>query len=260
MPSTSPSWSTLLKLPLASRHATIAAAVTGPMPGSASSCSAVALLRSTKPSGAELFPAVGGAAVVVETAPVTWADRAAHGGWLAGRRRDADDDLFTVGDASGHVQSEQVCTVERPARTGERVGDPRSRIQRDQPRLVDKADHADHHGSSGRGAAATRCRTGRRNHLYRRQIGRDHRRRVVARQREQRHQYRDDTDDPSAMTPPARDRLARPPSNSTHRPYRCRAATGTTACQVGRRRPGRCRVRSRCLDGDGDARRTIPFA
>ena len=39
MPSTSPSWSTLVNEPLASRHATIAAAVTGPTPGSASSCS-----------------------------------------------------------------------------------------------------------------------------------------------------------------------------------------------------------------------------
>lgn len=47
MPSTSASWSTLVNLPLRCRHATIAAAVTGPMPGRASSCSTVAVLRSS---------------------------------------------------------------------------------------------------------------------------------------------------------------------------------------------------------------------
>ena len=47
MPSTSPSWSTLANRPLASRHAMIAEAVTGPTPGSVSSSSGVAVLRST---------------------------------------------------------------------------------------------------------------------------------------------------------------------------------------------------------------------
>ncbi len=50
-------------------------------------------------------------------------------------------------------------------------------------------------GSPGWRRGGLRCRTGRRNHLYRRQFGRDNRRRFVARQREQRHQHRDDTDD-----------------------------------------------------------------
>src|SRR6185437_10760052 len=45
IPSTSPSWSTLVNLPWASRHAAIAAAITGPTPGRVSSCCTVAVLR-----------------------------------------------------------------------------------------------------------------------------------------------------------------------------------------------------------------------
>jgi hypothetical protein len=62
MPSTSPNWSTLVNFPLASRHATIAAAVTGPMPGSVSSCSTLAVLRSIGPAAGPLGePDAGGA-------------------------------------------------------------------------------------------------------------------------------------------------------------------------------------------------------
>jgi hypothetical protein len=60
MPSTSASWSTLVNAPLDSRHAMIAAAVTGPTPGKSSSCASVALFKSTKPLGAELLSADSG--------------------------------------------------------------------------------------------------------------------------------------------------------------------------------------------------------
>src|SRR6202161_1122260 len=54
MPSTSPSWSTLVNFPLAFRQATIAAARTGPTPGRVSNCSTVALLRLISAVGAPL--------------------------------------------------------------------------------------------------------------------------------------------------------------------------------------------------------------
>src|SRR3984957_975514 len=54
MPSTSPSWSTLVNFPLAFRQATIAAARTGPTPGRVSNCSTVAVLRLISAVGAPL--------------------------------------------------------------------------------------------------------------------------------------------------------------------------------------------------------------
>src|SRR5689334_22628832 len=57
MPSTSPSWSTLVNRPLASRQAMIAAAVTEPIPGNASSSATVAVFRSTKSPSVGVFPA-----------------------------------------------------------------------------------------------------------------------------------------------------------------------------------------------------------
>src|SRR4029077_11112937 len=68
MPSTSASWSTLVNLPLASRQATMAAAVTGPTPGRASNCCTVAVFRLTTSdrvglSGRDALPGGPGAAV-----------------------------------------------------------------------------------------------------------------------------------------------------------------------------------------------------
>ncbi|CAM5712017.1 hypothetical protein MAUB1S_04103 [Mycolicibacterium aubagnense] len=60
MPSTSPSWSTLVNRPLAARHATIAFAMIGPIPGNASSCSSVAVFRSTGPVGPAPLPSPDG--------------------------------------------------------------------------------------------------------------------------------------------------------------------------------------------------------
>src|SRR6478609_3405449 len=68
MPSTSPSWSTLVNRPLASRQAMMAAAVTGPTPGRASNSCTDAMFRSTKPSGVGAFPAVDGASVAAALA------------------------------------------------------------------------------------------------------------------------------------------------------------------------------------------------
>src|SRR5580693_996261 len=54
MPSTSPSWSTLVNLPLASRQATMAAALTGPTPGRVSNCCTVAVFRLITSAGEAL--------------------------------------------------------------------------------------------------------------------------------------------------------------------------------------------------------------
>ena len=139
--------------PLASRQATIAAAVTGPTPGRVSSCSTVAVFRSTKPPGAEALPRVvgapGGAAVLgsdLMELPIAVG--------VARRRRDTDDDLLTVGDPAGHVQPHQVGAVERTAGGGDRVGDPCARLQGHQTGLVHQADHAHDHRLVGVGRGA----------------------------------------------------------------------------------------------------------
>ena len=150
MPSTSPSWSTLVNRPLASRQAMIAAAVTGPMPGNVSSSSTVAAFRSTKPPGVGVFPAVGGASVGAAVAGPELIELPIAAG-CPGRRDDPDDDLFTVGDSPGHVQPDQVGTVQSTTGRGERIGDPCTRRQRDKSRLVHEAHHADDHRSVGVG-------------------------------------------------------------------------------------------------------------
>ena len=83
MPSTSPSWSTLLKRPLASRHATIAAAVTGPMPGRASSCSADATVEIDQTLWCCGVSGRGRGGRRRRGRTRLRADRAAHGGRLA---------------------------------------------------------------------------------------------------------------------------------------------------------------------------------
>ena len=140
MPSTSPSWSTLVNLPLAARHATMAAAVTGPTPGSASSCSTVAALRSTGPTG--FRRGCRAAPARRRGPPPTELPRAAR---LPRRCRDTDDDLLTVGEVAGKVEPEGVGTGERAAGSRDRIGDPGVGRQGDQPGLLNQPDDTDDH-------------------------------------------------------------------------------------------------------------------
>ena len=143
IPSTSPSWSTLVNAPFSARHATIAAAVTGPTPGSASSCSAVAVLRSSGAPDDCVDPPAGAVAV----SPVGddgAADRTAQCGGLPGCRCEADDDLLAVGQPARQVETDSVGAVKRAAGRRHRVVHPRTRGQGDQSRRLDQADDADH--------------------------------------------------------------------------------------------------------------------
>ena len=68
-----------------------------------------------------------------------------------------DDDLLAVRDTSGHVQPQQICTVQRSTCGGERISDPGTRIHGHQSGLVDETDDADHDGLVGVGCGCTRC-------------------------------------------------------------------------------------------------------
>ena len=102
MPRTPARSSTLRNGPCSSRSRTIAAAVAGPTPGSASSCSGVAVLRSTGP----------GAAVAADVGPRCRRQRLA----LA-RHRDAR----AVGEASREIQLLDIGVGGCPAGGGDRV-------------------------------------------------------------------------------------------------------------------------------------------
>ena len=125
MPSTSPSWSTLVNLPWASRHATIAAAITGPTPGRVSNCCTVAVFRLTGCAG----PPLAGRDARTGRAGSgrAWAHRTAQHRGLSFDRRDAHHDLLAVVDLAGHVEPDGVGAVRRAAGGLQRVGDPRAR-------------------------------------------------------------------------------------------------------------------------------------
>ena len=194
MPSTSPSWSTLVNLPLASRQATIAAAVTGPTPGRVSNCCTVAVFRLTTAAG----PPLAGPGLRVLVGPGAAepeAHRTAQHRRLSFDRRDAHHDLLAVVDLAGHVEPDGVGAVRRAAGRLQRVGDPRARRQRDQARRVHQAHHADHDrlvrtGRRARARAAAR----RGRHVDRRQLRRHHRCGLFAHQREDGDQHRDRRD------------------------------------------------------------------
>ena len=149
MPSTSPSWSTLVNLPLASRHATIAAALTGPTPGRVSNCCTVAVFRLITAAGCGLGRTGRGAGRAGSGR--AGAHRTAQHRRLAFDRRDPHDDLLAVVDLAGHVEPDGVRAVRRAAGGLQRVGDPRAGRQRDQPGRVHQAHHADHYRLVGPG-------------------------------------------------------------------------------------------------------------
>ncbi len=159
------------------RQATIASAVTGPTPGSASRSSTVAVLRSTRTRRG-----AGGRRrrrAAFRSGRNLAGDRTAHGRRLArGRRLDTDHDLLTVTDPAGHVQPDQIGTVQRPAGGFQRIGDSRPGLQGHQARLVHQSDHADHH-LARRACCPPASGHGRRNHLYRWKIRRGDRWRLL---------------------------------------------------------------------------------
>ncbi len=167
MPSTSPSWSTLVNRPFASRQAMIAAAVTGPTPGSVSSSSTVAAFRSTKPASRRRLPAVDGASVGAAVARRP--DRTAHPDGSPGAAT-----MPTMICSPSVTRQAMLSRSDRPIQNaaghGERVGGPCAGRHRDEPRLVHEARHADVHGPSA--LARRRSRAGRRNRLPRRRLRR----------------------------------------------------------------------------------------
>ena len=117
MPDTSPSSSTTLKRPLAVRQSRIRCASTGPMPGSPSSCSSVAVLRSTSaPAAPGAVPAEGGAGSGSDV--------------LAAAR---DHDLLAVDDRPGQVHARRVAGGCHPAGGVHSIRDPCTGRQLDQP-------------------------------------------------------------------------------------------------------------------------------
>ena len=101
IPSTARSSSTLVKPPLDVRQSMMARAVTGPTPGSSSSCSWVAVLMLTRRRGRSH-------------------DRCRRGGH-PGRRRHPHHDLLAVDEQPGLVEGAEVDTPLRPARRLDRV-------------------------------------------------------------------------------------------------------------------------------------------
>ena len=115
----------------------IFAAVTGPMPGSVSSCSAVARLRSIGPPAPAGGPGSAAAAI-------------------AARRRlapDRDVDLVAVVERRGEVELpiglRDVDPRPEPACRAHRVADPRPRGQAEHARVGDRAADLDDHRRAG---------------------------------------------------------------------------------------------------------------
>ena len=121
IPGTSSRSSTDRKGPFDARQSTIFCAVTGPIPGSSSSCSMVAIPRLT------FEPAAG--------AP----------GSTARARRCATrhDHLLPVGERRREIDRREVCSVRRAACAYERVGDPRAVRDPEEARPANVADHVD---------------------------------------------------------------------------------------------------------------------
>ena len=140
-------------VPLASRHATIAAAVTGPTPGKVSNCSTVAVFRSTGSVGPERVSSTAPSIADAATAGRRGAHRTSHRRRCTRWGSDADHDLLAVGDLAGHVQPDEIRSVERSARGRQRIGDPRTRLERHQPWLLHQPDHAHDDRRVGYGGA-----------------------------------------------------------------------------------------------------------
>ena len=141
-PSISRSCSTRAKRPLRLRHSTMCWAVTGPTPGSVSSCATLAVLRSIFAAGpARLRPRS-------RADPAPPARRRAARGRLTGRvgrGRNADRDLLAVDDPAREVEPGQIDA--RPRATGGRRAH-RPPAPRPAPRTTpgprDPPGHADH--------------------------------------------------------------------------------------------------------------------
>ena len=117
IPSTSRSCSTRVNRPCWARQSRMRCAVTGPMPGSASSCCRVARFRSTRPAPAD----AGGRPRGRDPGPAG-PDRSAPRGRLR-RLRHPYRELLAVGHLAGQVEPEQVGTRKRTA--GDRRARPR---------------------------------------------------------------------------------------------------------------------------------------
>ena len=135
MPGIASRSSTARNGPCAWRQSRIFCAVTGPIPGSASSCSSVALARLTFAPAAAAPPAPPAAAP-------------------AGRSASRHDDLLAVGDGGRQVDEREVGVSVRPSGTLEGVGDPSSLRQPDEPGAPHGADDVD--DEPGREAPARR--------------------------------------------------------------------------------------------------------
>ena len=220
----------------------IAAAVTGPTPGSVSSSSTVAVFRSTKAAEPEGFSADEGSAV-----------------------DDAGSDTIelpiSTGRPGGAPIPTTICspsvtrlamfspitsapsTVPPAASSASAIRAPG--VEGDQSGCVNEADDADDHGRLRAGCRRARCRRGRRNHLNSREFGRHHRRWPITDQAQHRHQHGDRAEDAQRDDAgAARVRPDRRDPAGPHPSARTPAATGTTRCPVARRRPRR-RRRSR---------------
>ena len=128
MPGTSSRSSTDRNGPCAVRQSTIFWAVTGPIPGSSSSCSTVAVARLTLAPG----------------------DRGAReSGRDASRAAARHDHLLTVDERCGEVHGREVGAPRRPARARDRVRDARALLQPEEARAADGADDVDEQLRSG---------------------------------------------------------------------------------------------------------------
>ena len=150
MPSISRSCSTCANRPLRVRQSRMRCTVTGPIPGSPSSWSAVARLRLIVPAGA---PAAPGA----DAGPPR-SRSAARGGIGCGRYTDRH--LLPVADPAGQVELGEIGAGQGSTGRRHRVGDPRTRRHLDQPRVADLARDIDH--ERRRRGLGHRCGAGRR--------------------------------------------------------------------------------------------------
>ena len=126
MPLTSWSWSTEVKPPCSSRKSTMCWASTGPTPGSVSNCSTVAELRLTRAARRPAPRRIRAVRSAARCFPCT-----------AGSRCTARDDLLTVDEAPGAVETADVRARTHSACRLQGVGDAGTARQPVDTRLTD---------------------------------------------------------------------------------------------------------------------------
>ena len=230
MPSTSASWSTLVNDPLASRQAMMAAAVTGPDAG-------------------QRVELLFGRGVQIDGSPGAVLLPPASGRFEAGDAlgSDATELPIVVFSPGGAAMPTMICSPSAtrramfsPIRSAPSSAPPAAlsasamRAPDDNvtsPGLCTSPTTLTTTGPSGAGADGVRLR--RRDHLHRRQFGRYHRWRLVAKQRDHGDQHGHHTDDcPTRWHRRGRDLRGRPPATPASRRCWHRAASATVRHRI----------------------------